>query len=280
MSTDVLVLNKDEQLNVWDFACKLSKSKMVPAIFQGKPEDTFVTVIMGRELGISPIMALSSIVVIQGTVTLKVQTMNAVVRSKCPSAIIKVEADHENKQVKVTAKRDANDPGYESIWTMEMAELMGLSSKDNWRKQPMNMLKARALSDALRTVFPDILLGLHSEEEIRDHKEVEGEVNNSNPNLAVVKETMSQAMRRAAEEENPIPPEEKVVGPLYRLTHGNYRWKQLRDIAKEDLENYLAKLEVKKSPTAWEKEYIHAIGTYLANYELYREEAEEEMAEA
>lgn len=280
MSTDVLVLNKDEQLNVWDFACKLSKSKMVPAIFQGKPEDTFVTVIMGRELGISPIMALSSIVVIQGTVTLKVQTMNAVVRSKCPAAIIKVEADHEARQVKVTAKRDANDPGYESVWTMEMAKTMGLAGKDNWIKQPMNMLKARALSDALRTVFPDVLLGLYSEEEMRDVREIEGEINNSNPNLASVKETMSQAMRREAEAENPIPAEEKVIGPLYRLTHGNYRWKQLKDIGREDLETYLSKLEVKKAPTAWEKEYMHVIGTYLANYDLYQVEEEPEMAEA
>lgn len=275
MSTDILVLNKDEQLSVWDFACKLSKSKMVPTIFQGKPEDTFVTVIMGRELGISPIMALSSIVVIQGTVTLKVQTMNAVVRSKCPTAIISIEQNHDEKEVKVTAKRNATDPGYTSMWNMETAKAMGLSHKDNWIKQPMNMLKARALSDALRTVFPDILLGLYSEEEIRDHKEIEGEVNNSNVVLSQVKETMSQAMRREAEEENPIPEHEKVIGPLYRFGRGGFRNQQLKDIDKSELEDYLAHLKSRKTPKTWEKDYAHAIEEYLNNYELYREGAEE-----
>jgi len=163
-----LTLSKDQQNNLSDFCNKLSKSKMVPMIFQGKPDDIYVTILMGNELGISPIMALQSICVIQGSVTLKVQTMNSVVRSKCPSAIIDIKIDHSKREARVNAKRSANDIGYESLWTMDMAKQMGLAGKDNWIKQPLNMLKARALSDALRAVFPDILMGLYSSEEMSD----------------------------------------------------------------------------------------------------------------
>lgn len=43
---------------------------------------------------------------------------------------------------------------------------MGLSSKDNYKKQKGVMYKWRALSDALRTKFPDALGGVYTPEEL------------------------------------------------------------------------------------------------------------------
>jgi hypothetical protein len=273
MSSDVLVLNKDEQVNVWDFSNKLARSKMVPQIFQGKPEDVFVTVIMGRELGISPIMALSAIVVIQGTVTLKVQTMNAVVRSKHPEAIIEIKLDHDKKEARVTAKRSKDDVGYEAFWDMNMAKTMGLSHKDNWIKQPMNMLKARALSDALRAVFPDTLLGLYSYEEIDDSKK---EKDLSNP-AGIILDAMKEDAERIYQEQRK--PEDSQYGPLFLIENGIFRGKRLHQVDLFELEDYQKTLTDRKNKKPWENILLGAIDDYVTNQSLYSEQVLELNAE-
>lgn len=265
MNNDIVIMSKDDQINVWDFAVKLSKSKMVPLIFQGKPEDTFVTVLMGKELGINPIMALTAIVVIQGTVTLKVQTMGAVIRSKCPEAIIDIKTDHEKRTVTVHMKRNKDDVGYTSYWDMDMAKTMGLAGKDNWIKQPMNMLKARALSDAYRTVFPDILLGLYSFEEITDDKS------------AIEPRSVAGTVLDAAKEdaqriyEDQRKPEDSQLGPQFLIENGIYRGKRLYQIDADELHEYGETIRKRKDLKPWEKTLLQAIDDLFTNMHLYQE---------
>ena len=152
-------------------AITLSKSTIVPMHFRGKPEDIFACIMLGSELGFKPMMSLNSIVMIQGNATLKAQTVLATVKARCPKAIIEISVDENKKQVEVFAKRDLDDPGYGSMWNMEKAKLMLLDKKDNWIKQPMTMLRWRAVSEALRMVFADILMGIYSSEEIMDQFE-------------------------------------------------------------------------------------------------------------
>lgn len=250
-----IILSKDAQHSTWEFSVKLSKSKMVPIIFQGKPEDIFVTVIYGNELGLAPIMSLNSICVIQGQVTLKVQTMNAIVRSKHPEAIINIQTDDSNLIATVEVKRNKDDKGYTSRWDMEKAKLMGLASKNNWQVQPMNMLKARALSDALRTVFPDSLLGLYSSEEMEDVP--------VGPTVVTKDEN-----RNMMDEDFPIPEEEKKVGDLYRVQNGKFRGKQLKDISVDDIAEYREELIKRTTPKKeWENELINVFGQYLKSLE-------------
>lgn len=272
MSNDIVIMSKDDQMNIWDFSVKLSKSKMVPLIFQGKPEDTFVTVLMGRELGINPIMALTAIVVIQGTVTLKVQTMGAVIRSKCPEAIIDIKPDHEKKSVTVIMKRNKDDVGYTSYWDMDMAKQMGLAGKDNWIKQHMNMLKARALSDGYRTVFPDVLLGLYSYEEITDG-------GGTNPpreptNVAgVVLDALKEEANQIYQEQRK--PEDSQLGPLFLVENGIFRGKRLWEIETIDLEDYMETLRKRKDHKPWEKNLLQAIEDFFGNMHLYKEQVYE-----
>ncbi len=146
----------------------LAKSTIVPMHFRGKPDDIFACVMLGSELGFQPMMSLNSIVIIQGQATLKAQTMLAVVKSKCKSAIISIIVDEEKKIAVVKAQRDSDDPGYTATWDMAKAKNMGLSSKDNWIKQPTTMLRWRAVSEAVRMVFADVLMGIYSTEEFQD----------------------------------------------------------------------------------------------------------------
>jgi len=153
----------------------LAKSSIVPTHFRGKPDDIFACVMLGSELGFKPMMSLNSIVMIQGNATLKAQTMMAVVRAKCPTAVFTISVDEKNKTATVKAQRDSNDHGYEAFWDMEKAKAMGLSHKDNYLKQPTTMLRWRATSEAIRMVFADLLMGIYATEDMEhlESKEVE-----------------------------------------------------------------------------------------------------------
>lgn len=60
-------------------------------------------------------------------------------------------------------------------WNMAMAEKAGLSTrtqrdggKNMWQKYPRQMLRARVISEGIRTVYPAVLVGVYSPEEVED----------------------------------------------------------------------------------------------------------------
>jgi hypothetical protein len=53
-------------------------------------------------------------------------------------------------------------------WTIEMAKSAGLSVKDNWKAYPRAMLRARVISEGVRTIFPGVSNGIYTPEEIED----------------------------------------------------------------------------------------------------------------
>jgi hypothetical protein len=53
-------------------------------------------------------------------------------------------------------------------WDMDRAKQAGLAGKDNYKKFPRNMLKARVISDGVRTAYPACLGGLYAVEEVQD----------------------------------------------------------------------------------------------------------------
>jgi hypothetical protein len=53
-------------------------------------------------------------------------------------------------------------------WNMDRAKKAGLTGKDNWRKWPRQMLRARVISEGCKTVFPDATSGMYTPEEVQD----------------------------------------------------------------------------------------------------------------
>lgn len=63
------------------------------------------------------------------------------------------------------------------VWTIDRARQAGLAGKDMWKKYPRSMLRARCISEGVRTVYPGATSGMYTPEEVRDiEKEVPGEV--------------------------------------------------------------------------------------------------------
>ena len=55
-------------------------------------------------------------------------------------------------------------------WTFEMAKKIGLTAKDNWRNYARAMLRARCVSEGVRTVYPGCVVGVYTPEEVETFK--------------------------------------------------------------------------------------------------------------
>ena len=90
------------------------------------------------------------------------------------------------------------------------------------------------------------------------------------------RETMAQAVRKAVEEEMPTPPEEKKPGPFYRFQSGKFIGMQINEVPKDQLENYVGWFKKQQNLGGRQKDILHAMEHYLANFELYKQDEYEE----
>jgi hypothetical protein len=165
-----------EARQAYSIAVSIAKTSFVPAHFQDKPHEVTAAILAGKELGLEPMSALRSITVIKGTPALTANAMRGLVQSRGHE--VWVESESSTKAV-VKARREGEERIHTSEWTLDRAKSMGLTSRDNWQKQPQAMLVARATSEACRRVAADALIGMpYSAEELAD---VDGDVDELKP---------------------------------------------------------------------------------------------------
>lgn len=243
----------------------LAKSTIVPAHFRNKPEEIFAALVMGAELGFQPMQSLNSIVLIQGSATLKASTMLSLARAKVKD--LSVEIREGDSEVVTTIKR-GND-SYTATWNDHKAAAMGLLGKDNYKKQKMTMYRWRGISEALKIMCPDVLMGLNMAEELEDLPPIRSDFDQ-------LRDALNEDADRIRAEQTPK--EELVVGPLYRFQAGKFRSKQMYEVSFLEMEEYLQTLKLRTTiKKAWEVEMINVIETYLANKEIYSEQILELM---
>jgi hypothetical protein len=132
--------------------------------YAGKTEvQAMFVMLKGFELGISPMQALDGITVIQNKTTVSPQLMLALINRSGELADIKITTDATKAEVTMTRR---NRSPHTETFTMTNATAMGLAGKDNWKKQPAVMLKWRAVSACARVVFPDVIQGMYTPEEM------------------------------------------------------------------------------------------------------------------
>jgi hypothetical protein len=150
-----------EQANI------LLKSKFLPNSIQ-TPEQAIAIMMTARELNIPPMAAFSTINVIQGKPTVSPQLMLALINRSGQLENIEIHTDAVKGMpvaVSVTMKRKGRSPHSETF-SREGAQSMGILGKDNWKKQPETMMKWRAVAACARVVFPDIVLGFYTPDEM------------------------------------------------------------------------------------------------------------------
>lgn len=157
----------------WRLAGTLAKSQLVPRALQAKPHDILVTLITGRELGLSPMQSVRGMHVIEGKAVMSADTMAGLVMSHSDVCeYLRLVESTEKLALYETKRKGAPEP-VRLAFTIEDAARAGLTGKDNWKKYPAAMLRARALSSICRAVYPDFVAGVYEPDEAREFNRAE-----------------------------------------------------------------------------------------------------------
>lgn len=150
----------------WSLAQKIARTEFVPKGLRDRPEAVLAAILKGHEVGIGPMQALSAIHVIEGKPTMAAELMRALVLRDGHEIWIE---DSSSTRCTIAGRRHDSSRETRVTWTMDDAKTAGLSGKDVWRKYPRAMLLARATSELMRAIFPDVIAGIsYSLEELTD----------------------------------------------------------------------------------------------------------------
>jgi hypothetical protein len=169
-SFDLQQWGRDAQL-VASVAENLVKTSFVPASYSGRTLEATAAILTGQEIGLKPMASLRSIDVIHGTPAMRAIALRALVQAAGHE--IWTEESTRTRAI-VAGRRRGSDQVERSEWTLDRARDLQLLGKDNWKKQPIAMLLARATSECARLIAADVLLGVpYSTEELQDMAPVE-----------------------------------------------------------------------------------------------------------
>lgn len=128
------------------------------------PEQGVALMLIAQAEGLHPAIAARDYHVIQGRPALKTDAL----LSRFQQAGGKtVWGEYSDKAVSGTFSHPQGG-SVTVTWTIEQARAAGLTSKDVWRQYPRAMLRARVISEAIRTVYPGVSVGVYTVEEVQD----------------------------------------------------------------------------------------------------------------
>lgn len=142
-------------------AVAIAKSKM----FGMKTADeAFALMLIAQAEGMHPAIAARDYHVISGRPTLKADAMLA----RFQNAGGKVQWDvYTDAEVTGTFSHPSGG-SLKLTWTFAQAKSIGLTVKDNWKYYPRAMLRARCISEGIRTVYPGCVVGTYTAEELEE----------------------------------------------------------------------------------------------------------------
>lgn len=149
-------------------ARQVATSGIIPKAFQGRPDDIFVAWMTGAEHGFSPMQSLNAIVVINGRASMYAEAMTALVLNSglCEDHACTYSGQGKTRTAHCKTTRKGIPTPHEATFSIADAETAGLLSNPNYKKYPDAMLMARAKSINYRIMFPDVLKGMRSQEEV------------------------------------------------------------------------------------------------------------------
>lgn len=110
--------------------------------------------------------------IIQGRPALKADAMLA--RFQQAGGVVEWQ-EYTDTKVSGLFSHSVNSPKPVLIeWTFAQATKAGLTGKDNWKNYPRAMLRARVVSEGVRTVYPAVCVGVYTPEEVQDFEPADG----------------------------------------------------------------------------------------------------------
>ena len=130
------------------------------------PQEAMAIMLLCQAENLHPAVAMRDYHVIQGRPALKADAMLARFQQAGGSVNWKDYTDE-----KVTGVFSHPSGGsLEVSWSLAQAKSIGIANKDNWKNYPRAMLRARCVSEGIRSVYPGCVVGVYTPEEIQDFK--------------------------------------------------------------------------------------------------------------
>lgn len=154
------------------------------------PEQAMSLMLIAQAEGMHPAIAARDYHIIDGKPALKADAMMA----RFQQAGGKVRwIKNENTEVSAEFSHPAGGTVV-ITWTMADAERAGFAGKQNWKKFPRQMLRSRVVSEGIRTVYPGVVIGVYTPEEVQDFDD--RPVRNMGP-VQTIEEPASKSARTA-----------------------------------------------------------------------------------
>ena len=155
-----------ETSSIHKWAMTATEAQEITVLKKMTKADIALVALRGFELGIGMGHALDSIYVVNGRTSMSAELM----RERAIGAGYRIEIASEDAEQCAVAIWHISDPDYrhEETFLMEDARKAGLAGKDNWKKYPKQMMRARATANAVRWFAPQALAGCVERNEAED----------------------------------------------------------------------------------------------------------------
>jgi hypothetical protein len=157
--------------HTWRIAKMFAASKLVPAHFQGKPEECMVALALAQQLKVNPLLAMQNVFVVHGTPGFRASFVIALANERGPFADpIQFEETGKGDTLAVRAFAKVRSTGTTVDFTvsMSMAKAEKWTSNSKYSSLPSLMLRYRAAVFLVRLYCPEVLMGYQTTEELED----------------------------------------------------------------------------------------------------------------
>lgn len=131
-----------------------------------RPEAAFAIIAAGRELGLTAMQSIRSIHIIEGKPTLSADLVAALCKSRSDVCLYFRLVESTDKVARYETHRRGEPEPTPMAWTWDDATRAGVAGKDNWKKYPAAMLRARCITALARAVYPDLAMGVYDPDEV------------------------------------------------------------------------------------------------------------------
>ncbi len=130
-------------------------------------EAILATILAGRQYGLGAVQSLQGFHNIKGKQSASAQLIVGLCKRHPVCRYFRLVESTPERATYETLREGEPEPT-RMTYTVEMAKVAGLTSKDNWRNDPGAMCLARAGARLARAVYPDITAGLYCPDEIEE----------------------------------------------------------------------------------------------------------------
>ena len=216
---DVNIFNARGLNAMMHLSSKLAEATIIPETFQGKPANVLIALNMAQRMGADPMMVMQNMYIVYGNPAWSSKFMIACFNTCGRFSSIKYEYFGQPGTMSYGCRAYATElrTGEKVVGadvTIEVAKKEGWLDKkgSKWQTMPQLMLQYRAATFLIRTVAPEISMGLKTTDELAD----EVITINAETSFAQKQEALKQEMQALSEKAQvvDVPVQAESVAPV------------------------------------------------------------------